>query len=323
MDLEKSGATPPPFLDEFRHCWQAMPDKAIFMILFGAWLALFHYLGNATLGYIQSQSLFIWLAGCYKSPDDAHGPLIPLAVLALCWWKRKALLATPKQPWWPALLGVAFALALHLLGFKIQQTRFSVVAFFLGIYALTGVLWGPFWLKESFFPFILLVFCMPLSAVADQLTLPLRFLATAITAWISQIVLGVNVIRHGTLLFNANGQYQYEIAAACSGLRSLIAILALATVYGFMNYRHWGRRLITIASAFPLAVMGNVLRLLAIIVAAEMFGQKAGNYIHDSTLFSLLPYVPVFAGLPLLGFWLRESPAPPTSAKSPDPSAHE
>lgn len=49
-----------------------------------------------------------------------------------------------------------------------------------------------------------------------------------------------------------------------------------------------------IASALPLAVAGNVLRLTLIIVVAEAFGQKTGDWVHENTFFSMLPYVPAF-----------------------------
>lgn len=313
MSVEQKPSAAATFSQELRCCWGAMPDKGIFLILLAAWVALFQFWGNSTLGYTNTPSLFAWLDYSYQTPDDAHGQLIPFVVLALFWWKRKILLELPKSYWWPGLLGVVFALMLHIIGFKIQQTRVSVVAFFLGPYALMGLIWGRAWLVNSFFPYLLFSFCLPLNTLADQITLPLRFLATAITVWISHFLLGINVIRQGTLLFDVQGNYQYEIAAACSGLRSLIAILALAVIYGFMNYQKWGRRLLIIAVAFPLALAGNVLRLLAIILAAELFGQNAGNYVHENAFFSLLPYLPVLAGLPLLGYFLRESAkSPPT-----------
>ena len=63
------------------------------------------------------------------------------------------LLAVPKAHCWPALLLVIFALLLHVGGYLVQQTRVSVVAFFLGLYGLMGLTWGLRWLRASFFPF--------------------------------------------------------------------------------------------------------------------------------------------------------------------------
>jgi hypothetical protein len=53
-------------------------------------------------------------------------------------------------------------------------------------------------------------------------------------------------------------------------------------------------------------VAANIVRLSTIIIAAEAYGQSAGNQVHESSWFSLLPYVPAIAGILLLGRWLRE-----------------
>src|SRR5262249_34946830 len=84
------------FRSDFEAFWRGMPDKGLFFGLLAAWLALFHFLGNATLGYTKTDSLFGWLRYCYSiNPDDWHGNIIPFVVLGLFWWKRETLLAVP------------------------------------------------------------------------------------------------------------------------------------------------------------------------------------------------------------------------------------
>ena len=102
-------------------------------------------------------------------------------------------------------------------------------------------------------------------------------------------------------LIDPSGTYQYEVAAACSGIRSLIAIFLLATIYGFMTFRSPWKRLFLMALAFPFAVLGNLARMLLIIIAAEIGGQKWGNYVHESSIFSLIPYLPAIIGLLVIG----------------------
>ncbi|MCC6235246.1 MAG: exosortase/archaeosortase family protein [Verrucomicrobiales bacterium] len=298
---------PPGVAEELAAAWRQAPGKCLFLVLFAAWLALYHWLGNSTFGYVDSPSLFGWLRYAYsQSNDDEMGRYVPFAVLALCWWKRDDLAAVEKRPWAGGALLLALALALHLVGFLIQQTRISVASFYLGIYALIGMTWGWSMLKAVFFPCFLFVFCVPLGTLAESITFPLRMLATSITTWICQHILGIDLIRNGTQLFDAQGTFQYEVAAACGGLRSLTATLALSSVYAFVTLERPWRRLLMILCAFPLAVAGNVLRLTLIILAAEGFGQKAGNWVHDDPWMSLLPYVPAFLGLSFLGSWLKE-----------------
>ncbi len=317
------------FRKDFLEAWHQLPNKGFFLVLLVAWLALFQFFGNATLGYINTSSLLSWMWSTYTASsdaaatDDAHGKLIPLVVLGLLWWKRKQLLALPLRVWAPALALVLFALLLHIAGYMIQQPKVSIIAMFVGIYGLTGLAWGYQWLKESFFPFILFAFSVPLGWSAVAITFRLRVLVCRIVEVICGYIFQIDVLVEGTAIMDPNHRFQYEVAAACSGMRSLIAIIAISVIYSMVSFHTWWRRALLMASAVPLAVLGNVFRMLAIIVAADLGGQEAGMYVHDGGpggILSYLPYIPAFAGLMLLGHWLRE-PAPakaPPTAPGPD-----
>jgi exosortase len=303
---------------DFQAVWRGLPHKGVFFALMAAWFALFHFFGNATFGYTKTSSMFGWLDFSYTvTPDDAHGKLIPVVVLVLFWLKRDELLALPKGHWWPAIVLVIFGLLLHVAGFKVQQTRISVVGFFAGLYGIMGLIWGPQWLRASFFPFCLFVFCLPLTPVAGPITFPLRLMATKITSLVCHTILGINVIQDGTRIFDANGTYQYDVAAACSGIRSMTAISALTTIYAFTNFKSPWRILLIMASTFPVAVAANVLRLVSIIVASETFTPAAGHYVHESSWISMLPYLPAIIGVFVLGHWLREDKQPSLQVSTP------
>ena len=305
-------AGPSGLREELAALWGSLPDKALFFTLLIAWLLLFHFLGNSTFGYKDTPSLFGWLNYSYsQGHDDEHGYLVPFVVLALLCWKREELTALPKAHWWPALSLVVAGLLLHIVGFLIQQTRVSVIAFFVGLYGLTGLVWGRPWLKGTFFPYFLFVFCFPVATLSEQITHPLRLLATKITVALAHFPLGIDVVHNGTSIWDPTGRFQYEVAAACSGLRSLTAIFALAIIYGFIEFRKNWQRVVVMSAAFPLAVFGNVVRLSLIIIAAEAFGQSAGDYVHRSSFFSLVPYVPAILGLMVLGRWLGKREATP------------
>ncbi len=294
-------------------CWQRLPNKFFFFSLLSVWLLLFQYFGNSVLGYIHSPSLFIWLDNSYHGgsqvSDDGHGYMIPFLVVGLFWWKRKELLELPLVLWSPGIFFVMGGILLHLFGFAVQQPRFSVVGMFAGIYGLMGMAWGRAWLKETIFPFWLFIFCVPLSALLTSVTFPLRLLVTWLVTIIANL-LTIHVVRQGTILFGPDGSYQYEVAAACSGMRSLVAIFLLATVYGFLMFRSPSRRLLLMSLALPLSVLGNLARMLCIIFAAELGGQSTGNYVHESSIFSMIPYIPAIAGLMLVGRWLEKKPEP-------------
>ena len=315
METKQNSTAPAPgFMQELAACWQQLPNKALFFVSLAAWMLLFQFYGNATFGYIRdSASLPVWMYKTYNNPmghgEDGHGNLIPFVVLALFWWKRKELLALPHRTWWPGMLMLLFAVALHVFGYLDQQPKISIVALFTGIYALMGLAWGPEWLRRSFFPFFLFVFCIPISSLGQPVTVPLRLAVTKIVAGICYNILGMDVIRDGNNLFNAKHTYNYEVAAACSGIQSLVAIFALSTIYAFMCLEKGWKRILMMAAGVPLAMLSNIVRMLFIICAAELYGQSGGNYVHDSAIFSVLPYIPAIFGVLWLGRLLRE-PAP-------------
>ncbi len=311
-------STPPSRWDEFRRdfaeFWQSVPDKMLFFYMGAAWLVFFHFLGNSVFGYVDTPSLFVWMDYSYLNPDDEHGRYIPLVVLGLCWWKRRELIEVGKAPWWPGLAVVGGALVLHLAGFVVQQTRLSIVAFFVGLYGLMGLTWGRAWLRAVFFPYFLFAFCMPLGNTAEAITFPLRMLVTIISVGLSQTFLGVEVVREGTQIIGAQG-FHFDVAPACSGIRSLTALFALTTIYGFVTFRSGWKRLLMMFLAFPLALIGNVVRIVGVLITAEVFGPDAGMKFHDGAGFvTFLIAIVVVMGL---GWWLREpaGAAPPLAGE--------
>ncbi len=320
-------------LEEFRiEFWQRLPNKVLFFGLLVAWLALFQFWGNSTLGYVRTHSLLHWMYKAYNPsvPEgqeendalealDAHGNLVPFVVLALFWWKRKELLAAELKTWSPALLLVVAGLLIHVLGFAVQQPRISIVGLFTGVYGLMGLAWGPTWLARSFFPFCLFVFSVPLGSLAQPITFRLQLLVSRLVELFCNYILPIGVVRQGTQLFNPTEGYAYEIAAPCSGIRSLIATIGLGIILGFVSFKAWPKRLLMIASAFPLAVLGNFFRMLTIVFTAQFGGQQAGNYVHKGGpggVLSLLPYIPAFIGL----LWLESYLRGPRPAKEAAPA---
>ncbi len=298
------------FWQDTADCWQRLPNKAFFFVLLVAWLALFHFLGNSILGYVHTHSLFFWVYDSTNSSesDDAYCIYVPLLVAGLFWWKRHELLNVRVQIWGLGLGILICAMVLHILGFAMQLPQLSIVAFFTGIYGLMGLAWGPEWLRKSIFPFFLCAFAIPISAHVTFITFPLRLLVTWLVEIISHIF-GIGIIRTGTQLTDPSGQFQYDVVAACSGIRSLVANFLLATVYGFFTFRSTWKRLLIMALALPFAILGNMLRLLMVVITAEIGGQKWGDYVHDNFFTSLMPYIPAFIGLLLVGSWLEKREA--------------
>jgi exosortase len=316
---DKADAAPQSAWLEFREYWERLPNKALFLGLLGAWIVLFHFWGVTQFNFTSTPSLFQWMYGAWEAPamDSSHGKLVPFVVLGLLWFKRDQLARCTVGAGWLALPLLAVALALHAAGFLAQQPRLSMVAFFLGLYSLIGAVWGWEAMKATFFPLVLFGFCLPLGTTVDNRTLHLRLFAAKTTLVVVRDMLGIPVIRHGTQLLKPDGTV-YEVAAECSGIRSIVALFGITTVYAMLKLRKWWKRALIILLTVPLAVVCNVLRLVTMIVAAQAFGNAAGTFVHE--WFGYVTYAIALVCLMLVGGRLRDSEStapPPTPSVTP------
>jgi exosortase len=313
--MSSAPAKAKPFATEFRELWDALPNKGLFFTLLAAWLLMFHLVGNSTFGYWNTPSLLKWLVIAYDVPsfgsDDSHGFFMPFVVLALLWWKRDELVAVPKRTWWPGLVLLALALLLHVFGYLLQQPRVSIVSLFAGLYCLTGLVWGWRWMTATFFPVVLLSFCLPVASISEPITFPLRMIVTKLSVGIGHNLLGIDVVRDGSRIFDSARTFQYDVAPACSGIRSLTSLLALTTIYGFVTFKTWWKQLTMVLLAVPLAIAGNVARITGVIVAAEAFGHDAGVFVEQKLGF--VTFLVAIGGVLLAGHFLRE----PATRKEP------
>jgi len=285
-----------------------------------AGIGVFQFFGNATRGYIPTDSLFYWWGFQWANPssETEHGWLILGLSLWLFWQNVRREPAAPNPPATGlALAAMLGGLAVHLLGYAVQQTRISIVGFLLftgGVLTLTG---GRRWGRAAAFPLAFMVFALPLN-ILDTAGFWLRMAVIATSHDLANLG-GISVIRSGTQLFAPDGTYQYDVAAACSGVRSLMALTALSLLVGYLNFRSWGLRLFVLLLSLPFTYVGNVVRITAIIVAGEFLGQDAGMVVHEWAGFLVFVIVLglVLLSVNLLRRWLPGTVMPADPAPAP------
>jgi exosortase len=312
---------------ELRQLWEGLPNKAEFAVLVAAWVLLFHFLGNSTLGYVDTASMFTWLNALHESAekadtDDAFGRYVPLLVLVLLIVRRQELTEAAKRSWVPGVAIVVLALLLHAAGFLVQQTRVSIVAFFVGLYGIMGLLWGPGWLRAVFFPYFLLAFTLPVTAYLDAPTFKLRLFSTWFSTWFCKSILSIPIKRIGTMVYKdataKDPGFQFDVAAACSGIRSLTIVLLLTLAFAWLHLRSPWRRCVMILAAVPLALLGNTVRLITTFCVADIWGQAAASKVETKAGF--ITFAVALAGVFALGRVLNDAPpAPPGSNPEPEP----
>lgn len=245
---------------------------------------IYHFQGTSTIQVADrnSRSLWDWLWHVWHSEvfDVSHGPLVPFVSAFLIYWNRKKIADQPMAMCWSALLGVALALLMHWVGMRGAQPRLSVLSVILLFWSIACLLIG--WKKARFliFPAAMLVFMIPFNFLEQQVAFPLRLIVTDSSVWIANH-LGIAVRKVGSQIFDVSGRYQYDVAAACSGIRSLTTLLCIGAVFGYLTQDKAWKRMVLFLAAIPLAVVGNIVRVTLIIIAADWFGQGAGAKVHD------------------------------------------
>lgn len=257
-------------------------------LMVGLGFVMFHLQGNTSDVAAFGRSVILWMytrwqdtSATFGAADYSHGFLIPLVSLYTVWRQRRELMSAPRAVNRLGLVLLALSLLVHWLGAKSQQERLSLVA-------LLGILWSvPFYLcgwpvaKRLIFPVAFLIFCIPLNFL-DELTFPLRMLmARSATVLING--LGIEAQRQGSEIYLLScGGMPLDVAAPCSGLRSLMAMTALTAVYAHLTVQGVVRKWILFLCSIPLAIVGNIARITTLAVVAEAFGPDVAlGQFHD------------------------------------------
>ncbi|MFP6580023.1 MAG: exosortase/archaeosortase family protein [Myxococcota bacterium] len=218
-----------------------------------------------------------WLS---SGSDYTHGVMIVPLALYFGWERRGALRGTPVQPsWWglvPLVLG-SLSLAIGRLGVELMTMRAGVILTLVGLVIL---IFGRRIFRILAFPLLFLFLMVPLpQALVNQVAFPLQLLAAEMGVAVLHAV-GIPALLEGNIIHLANSEL--FVAQACSGLRSLMALITLGVVFAYFLERGIWRRLLIVASTIPIAIVVNALRVALTAVLAHHYGSSAATgVIHD------------------------------------------
>ena len=213
--------------------------------------------------------------------DMSYGWYVPVFSLYVVWQERRKILSSLGTPSAWGLLPLVVSLFIGFLGVRGLQIRFEILGFVGVLLSLAWCLFGLAAARQVLFPAVFLLFCMPLHTYLDIVTIHLRMLAVAIAHGVLAGC-GSEVVRQGTMLFSPTGAFAIDVAAPCSGMRSLFAMMALTAGYAYFTQPTWLRRVLLFALSIPIAIAGNVVRILTIVgVAATCSPSFATGFYHD------------------------------------------
>lgn len=210
-----------------------------------------------------------------SSPDSSYGALLAGIALLVAWQRRRLIAslvdhqARGHRSGLGLLLVGLLAYVVGIFGADVFVTRLSFVIIIAGI---TWYLAGGRAARAAAAPIVFLLLAIPLPAlIVNAVTLPLQLVASRLAEQLL-VVSGVPVFRDGNVLELQSTTL--EVAQACSGLRSLISLSAVACLVAWAAERSWMRRALVVAAALPIAVALNGVRVALTGVACETWGPR-------------------------------------------------
>jgi exosortase len=274
--------------------------------------------------------LMIWIVGGSINKDWEDTAyfwslmLLPLTMGWQVWALRGHLVGRDEPSTTAGPVVVAVAMATYYLGVKAGQPRVVVVSGIVLLYGLALSFRGRDIFRLVFFPITFLFLMVPLNFLDNVVGFPLRmFVARVSTMALNGM--GIEAVQRGSGIISP--VFSFDVADPCSGIRSLMALTTVTAAYAYVTQRAQWKRWFLFLCAMPLAVLGNLARVISIALVAQVYGQKTATEVyHEWSGFILFPValaVMVLIGL-LLNFqfrrlfknWLNPPPLPDKSLDS-------
>lgn len=231
-----------------------------------------------------SRLVRIW----WSDPQYSHGFLVPLFSGALCWLRRDRIRWDLVRPsWWgvPVLLAGA---ALRIAGSYLYMEWFEHISLLpVGFGLLLAV--GGWQLLKAWWPAVLfLIFMIPFPYRFEvALSDPLQKIATRASTYLLQTIGEPAVAEGNTILVN---DHRLEVVQACNGLRMAVSFVALSVAVVMVVNRPIWERLLILASALPIALISNVIRITVTGVLSNHFDAEIAQvFFHDVAGWLMMP----------------------------------
>jgi len=215
----------------------------------------------------------------YADPNYSHGFLIiPIALFIFIKYHKDLTFPDKTNKWGMAVLFLG--LAMLIIGSAAAEfftVRVSLVVCISGI-GLSLLGWSNF--KQAWFVFFLLLFMIPIPGIIYySATMPMQLLSSKAAYGLLQLV-GIPATRAGNIINLPN--YSLEVAEACSGLRSLVTLLALGAIYARFTLNGVWRPIILFLATIPIAICANIFRIFITGVGAHLISPKvAESFLHE------------------------------------------
>jgi exosortase len=242
-------------------------------------LAVTHY---ATLGHMIDR----WS----HDPQYSHGFIVPLFALTVLWSRRDMLKRVAWQPSWLGVGVLMVGVVSRVIAVQSDIEPLEALSLLPTVFGVVLLVGGWSVLRWSWPALAFLAFMMPLPFTIEMaLAHPLRRVATLMSTFALQ-TFGCPALAEGNIIYIDD--MQLGVAEACSGLGMLMTFFALATALAMIVNAPLHDRLVLVASAIPIAILANVIRISATGVAYHLAGREsalAKVIYHDLAGWLMMP----------------------------------
>lgn len=235
--------------------------------------------------------------------DWQHCYLVPFAAGAMVYFKRGELHLAEIQASWVGFAVAVFGLFIFWLGFRADNIYLGYASFQILIGGLLLWLCGWKWTRHLFFAWGFLVFLYPVPFLDNMVAFPLRMVMSEASVGALNLF-GVGAIKVGTAILSApdslsglktGARFSVDVADPCSGIRSLFALMMVAALYGYFTQVGTWRKIVLFLCAAPLAVLGNLARIIMLTLGTIAMGaETAIGSLDDPSFFHMLAGYLVF-----------------------------
>lgn len=237
-----------------------------------------------------------------RSPTFTHAFVVPPIVAWLIWRARARLRSLTPLPAPLALLFMALAASLWLLGELTRTVAASQLAFTAMLVLCVPLLLGWAVTRAYLFPLLFLFFAVPIG----------EFMTPTLMHWTAEVLVGalrltgIPVYQEGQQLIIPSGRW--AVVEACSGIRYLMATFMVGSLFAYLNYQSAKRRVIFMAVSLVMPVVANWIRAYIIVMLGHLSSNKIATGVDH------LVYGWVFFGIVIMALffvgarWAEEPP---------------
>lgn len=251
-------------------------------IFFGVLLLFFPFNSgdSATHPPLGSVLWSMWMPSNTDAEDYSYCLLVPIIVAYLVFEKRHRLLLVPARGSTAAIAWIIAGLILFWIGSRAGKQYLGCAGIQVLLVGVILWLWGGAMFRPLLFAWAIIAFAWPLPFIDSTVAFPMRMIVSHL-AYDTLNLIGIPCIQDGTALLSSpdpqanlplGARFQIDIADPCSGLHSLLPLLMFSACFSYFFLRRPWQQWTVFLSAIPLVIVGNVFRILMLVMGSIKWG---------------------------------------------------